>query len=98
MKIIEKTLDQAVVTAIERVGYELEARKSVVAEMLAQNMDTSTEAFARYQKELVSFTVQYETAKKALQKEYVDPIPGAVRWSLDYETCVLSITVDGDPR
>lgn len=97
MKTIEKVLDAAAVTALERISYEMEARKSVVAEMLAQNMDTGTEAFARYQKELVSYTVQYETAKREIQKQYVDPVPGAVRWSLDYETAVLSITVDGDP-
>lgn len=93
MTIIKKNLPEDVVNAIEAVSYELEARKDVIAAMLDRNADISTDAFNAYQKELVEFKVKFETLKKEIQKEFVDDVPSAVHWDLDYATRELSITV-----
>lgn len=93
MKTITKVLDEAAVNQVEALGYEVEARKSVISEMLAQNMDTSTAAFASYQKELVTYMAQFEEAKRSIAAAYVDSIPGAVNWNLDYASRTLTINV-----
>lgn len=93
MKEIEVTIDQDIVNQLEALNYEVQARKSVVAEMLAQNMDIGTSSFEKYQRELVEFTVQYEAAKNELQKQYVDSIDGAERWNLDFNSGILTVTL-----
>jgi len=47
--IVTKVLTEEDTIDVERYAYEFEARKSVIAEMLSQNMDTSTIAFNTYQ-------------------------------------------------
>lgn len=94
MKTITKTLDAEVVANVERISYELEARKTVIAEMLSMNMDISTDAFAKYQAELVRYKAMFEEAKRAIEQQYVSDVPGKQKWALDYSSCVLTITVD----
>lgn len=94
MKIITKTLNAETVANVERISYELEARKAVITEMLALNMDITTDAFAKYQAELVRYKAMFEEAKREIAQQYVDDVPGAQRWELDYKSCVLTITVD----
>jgi len=94
MKIITITPDSEACTLLERLSYEIEARKTVIAEMLAQNMDTGTEAFTKYQGDLCRFKAQFDTAKKEFQSAYVDTIPGAQRWNLDYASGVLTVEVE----
>lgn len=93
MKTITITPDSEACAMLERLSYEIEARKSVIAEMLAQNMDIGTEAFVKYQSELVKLKAQFETAKKEFQAAYVDTIPGAQRWNLEYASCTLTVEV-----
>lgn len=94
MKTITKTLDAEVVANIERYSYELEARKGVIADMLAMNMDTDTDAFSKYQSELVRYKIMFEEAKKEIEKQYVADIPGHVKWTLDYSSRELTISVN----
>lgn len=94
MKTITKTLDAEIVANVERYAYELEARKTVITEMLAMNMDISTDAFAKYQAELVRYKAMFEEAKKEIEKQHVADVPGSVKWELDYSSCELTITVD----
>lgn len=91
--VITKIVDEEKVANVERYAYEFEARKSVVSEMLAQNMDTSTTSFAEYQKELVKYKVLFENAKKEVENEYVVDVDGWRNWNLDYKTRTLTITV-----
>ena len=95
-KVNKYKIDPQVVANLESLSYEAEARKSVITEMLAQNMDTSTDAFNKYQGEMTRFKAQFEQAKHLFQKQYVDSILGAVNWTLDYASCELSVTVCGD--
>lgn len=97
MKTITKILDAEVVANVERISYELEARKNIITEMLAMNMDISTDAFARYQAELVRYKVMFEEAKREIEKQYVADIPGRQSWTLDYDTRTLTVNAD-DPE
>lgn len=36
----------------------------------------------------------FEEAKGEIAQQYVDDVPGAQRWELDYKSCVLTIAVD----
>lgn len=94
MKTVTKTLDAETVANLERISYELEARKTVIAEMIALNMDITTEAFAKYQAELVRYKAMFETAKLEIERQYVDDVPGKQRWTLDYASRLLTITVN----
>lgn len=91
--VITKVLDENDVIEVERYGYEYEARKSVIAEMLAQDMDISTTAFNNYQKELVKYKALFENEKKEIENKYVKDVPNWTNWNLDYKSRVLSITV-----
>ena len=81
---ITKILDEEVVTNIERYAYEFEARKNVIAEMLSQDMDTSTTAFENYQHELVKYKILFENIKKEIEENFVKDVEGWVNWNLDY--------------
>lgn len=94
MKTIVKKLSPEVVADIERISYELEARKTIITEMISMDMDITTDAFAKYQGELVAYKVMFEEAKKEIERQYVADIPGSQKWQLDYSTCELTITVD----
>jgi len=93
MKTVTITVDTEACALLERLSYEIEARKTVISEMLAQNMDIETEAFRKYQGDLVKYKTQFETAKKEFQAAYVDTIPGAQRWNLEYANCTLTVEV-----
>lgn len=89
------TVDQDSVSALESRAYELEARKDIVKEMLESNMGTDTEAFAAYQKELVRYKAEFETAKAEFEKNVVKKLcPEAVSWELTYASCTLTCKVN----
>lgn len=96
--IITKVLDENCVANIERYAYEVEARKSVITEMLAQNMDVTTDAFSKYQSELVRYKSMFEAAKKEIEAQYVVPVAGWKSWTLDYASRTLTIVVAGEDR
>ena len=80
---------------IERIGFELSARQSIVKDMLQENAGIHTETFDAYHKELVEYNAQFETAKREIEKKYVLPVTGGKRadWSLDYASAQLTITL-----
>jgi len=91
--IITKVLDEEIVANVERYAYEYEARKSVISEMLSQDMDTSTKAFNDYQKELVKYKALFEAEKKEIENNFVAEVENWRNWNLDYKTRTLTITV-----
>lgn len=93
MNVVKKIIPEEVVRTIEALSFEYESRKDIIKEMLAMDMDTSTPAFIKYQREAVDFKAQFEAAKVELQKTYVDIVDGAQRWTLDYASNELSIVV-----
>lgn len=95
--VITKLLDEETVANVERYAYEYEARKSVISEMLSQNMDISTEAFEKYQKEMVKFKVLFENAKQEVENTFVKDIENWKDWHLDYTSKILTVNI-GDNK
>lgn len=93
MKEVTFEIPEEIVSKLEALSFEIEARKSVIAEMLAQNMDISTDAFAKYQKELVEFNVMFETLKGEVTEQYADKVEGGQRWTIDYKSRLMTVTV-----
>ena len=63
--------------------------------MSHDDIDISEERIARYQKEYDEKYLEFEQAKSIIEKEYVMPATNgkALNWSLNYHTCVVSITL-----
>ena len=84
---------ESIVNYIERLDYELNSRKNIVAFMLSSNMDITTESFKRYEDEMVEYQIKFDQAKQELEEKYVLPIIGdnKVNWSLNYRNQELTI-------
>lgn len=92
--VTEVKVDAGIRDAVEAYDYEYSSRRDAITFMLANNMDTDTEAFKKYQKEMIEFMAKFTKAKAEVEKTYVFPVTNGARvnWSLDYETCELTIT------
>ena len=79
---------------VEKYAYERSSRRDIIAFMLTQNMDISSESFKAYQKEYMEFDVMFNKAKEEIEKEFVpeEYRKAGCSWTLDYETAVLTIT------
>lgn len=90
----EIKVDEAVRDVVESYDYEYSTRRDAITFMLSNNMDTGTEAFKTYQKEMIDFMAKFTKAKAEVEKKYVLPETNGARvnWTLDYETCLLTIT------
>jgi len=80
---------------VERIGYELSARQSIVKDMLRENAGIHTETFDAYHRELVEYNAKFETAKREIEKKYVLPATDGKRadWTLDYASAELTISI-----
>lgn len=77
---------------LEALSFELAARSAIIKEMLAMNMDTATEAFRTYHRELVQIQAEFDTAKTVFWNLHKDEFPeGAKNWSLDYGSRQLTV-------
>ncbi len=85
--------NQEAINYLESLSVEIETRKDVVAFMLDSKMDTDSEQFRAYHRELVEFREKFEIAKNQFYQDVVLPLTGGkpVDWSLDYRTAVLSV-------
>lgn len=88
-------IDRDDATFVERIGYELSARQSIIKDMLQENAGIHTDTFEAYHKELVEYNAKFETAKREIERKYVLPITEGKRadWTLDYATAELTITI-----
>lgn len=79
---------------VEGLDYEYSTRRDLVAFMISNNMDTTTDSFEKYQKEMGEYSVKFKLAKQEIEDQYVKPIIGdkKVRWVLNYRDCELTIT------
>jgi hypothetical protein len=97
-KAIVVTVEESDRNHVESMDYECAARRDAVTFMLANNMDITTEAFKAYQKEMTEFNTKFSKAKSEIEKKYVFPVTDGkkVRWTLDYQSCQLTITFIND--
>ena len=83
MKQIVIPVDREQARRVDALGYEVQARKQVIAFYLDRGMDTGTEQFARYQREYVEQFVAWEQAKNELVQTCLSGYPDRRRWWLD---------------
>lgn len=80
-------------TYIESLGYEVEARKSLITFAMEKGL-TETEAFKVYHNEYREFFMKFEIAKQDLYDKYIrEKWDGKnVEWHLHYSTAIIEIT------
>ena len=82
---VEKTL----VEKIETLQYEVESRKDVISQILANGFKVAGDTFAKYQAEYKEYFIQYNKAKREMLNTY--GVDSNSAWTLDFSTCVLTI-------
>ena len=83
-------------TQAQRANIERDSRRDILLYIMSHNdISISEERIARYQKEYDEKYLEFEQAKSIIEKEYVMPATDgkALNWSLDYHTCIVSITL-----
>ena len=83
-------------TQAQRANIERDSRRDILLYIMSHDdISISEERIARYQKEYDEKYLEFEQAKSIIEKEYVMPATDgkALNWSLNYHTCVVSITL-----
>jgi hypothetical protein len=86
MKII---VDKNLVERIEALQYEVESRKDIISQILANGFKTAGDAFEKYQSEYKEFFIQYNKAKQEMLDAY--NIPNGAKWNLTFNNCELTV-------
>jgi hypothetical protein len=82
---VEKTL----VEKIEALQYEVESRKDIISQILANGFKVAGDAFAKYQAEYKEYFIQYNKAKREMLDFY--GVKSSSSWNLDFASCVLTV-------
>lgn len=79
----------------QKANVERDARRDILIYIMQNNLNISEERIANYQKEYDKKYFEFEQVKSAIEKEYVMPATEgkASNWSLDYSSCVVTITL-----
>lgn len=83
------TISKEVVEKIEALQYEVESRKDVISQILANGFKITGESFAKYQDEYRKYFIQYNKAKQEMLDTY--QIPKDTAWNLSFSTCELTV-------
>lgn len=96
MKTIEITIEnKPLVELLESLALETDSRRDVISFMLSNDMMiTDSKSFEKYHDEYQKFYKQYDIAKREFQRMYVDTIPHAANWNLDFADSLLTVIVD----
>ena len=89
------TIPEEVRNIIQKANTERDARRDILLYIMQNDINIPEERIARYQKEYDEKYFEFEQAKSVIEKEYVVPATDgkALNWSLDYATCIVSITL-----
>lgn len=101
MRTLKIEINQETVNYIERLHYEVEQRKDIIQRLIEAHANDSdaavltSPAFKAYSSELSEFVAQYETAKNALQEEYIPKYLNGhqINWQLMFATKQLVIDI-----
>lgn len=93
------TVNEETANYIQGLQYERDARRDLLAFMLAGNMDTGTEAFRRYHTEYMDFYQQYNLATMDFERIQLPKIAPelagrAFTWNLDFSSREVTVTMD----
>lgn len=97
MKTIKITVPEEIRDMAQKANVERDARRDILTYIMANtDINISDERIAQYQKEYDEKYLAFEKAKSQIEKEYVIPATKgkASNWSLDYATCVVTITIN----
>ena len=80
-------------TYIQSLDYEYRTRKELIAFMLTTNMDISSDAFVKYNQEMIKYAIEFDKAKQKLEQEYIIPVikNKNTQWSLDYFSNIITL-------
>lgn len=89
------TVPEEIRDKAQKANIERDARRDILLYIMQNDINIPEERIARYQKEYDEKYLAFDQAKSIIEKEYVMPATDgkALNWSLDYHTCVVSITL-----
>lgn len=89
------TVPREIRDKIQKAHMERDSRKDILTTILSGSVNIPKERVDEYQAEYDKKFFDFESAKSELEKEYVMPATDgkASNWSLDYSTCVVTITM-----
>ena len=89
------TVPEEIRNIAQKANVERDARRDILLYIMQNNVEIPQEQIDRYQKEYDEKFLAFEQAKGKIEKEYVQPAVNgkASNWSLDYTTCVVTITI-----
>lgn len=96
-KTITVTVPFDVRDEVQRYDIERSSRRDLIAYILSNDaLQVSPDKLACYQAEYDEKFAAFEKAKNKIETNYVQPAANnkAINWSLDYESCIITITVD----
>lgn len=81
-------IDKETCSIIERLHYEVEARKSLITTCLQTDGMSFGSKFEEYQNTYNEVFKQYNKAKQEMLKKY--NVEGKGNWNLNFDTCELT--------
>lgn len=89
------TVPEEIRDRAQKANVERDARRDILLYIMQNDINIPEERIARYQKEYDEKYFEFEQVKTIIEKEYVMPATDgkALNWSLDYHTCIVSITL-----
>ena len=89
---------------VQRHGFELDARKRIVSEIILTNSNNASvlegDAFKRYHDKYQESSVAFELAKSELELRHIPlelkQADGITNWELDYASSTMTITHTGN--
>lgn len=89
------TVPEEIRDRVQKANIERDARRDILLYIMQNDINIPEERIASYQKEYDEKYFEFEQAKTVIEKEYVMPATDgkALNWSLDYHTCIVSITL-----
>lgn len=88
-------LPQDLVNQLEKLQYEVDARRGLIEFLLNKNYDITSGTFKEYHDEYVNKHVEFEQLKNQITTSYVAPLLTeeelkTALWNVDFETCELT--------
>lgn len=96
-KTIEIAVAEDIRDMVQKAHIERDARRDILVYILANpDLNISKERIDEYQKEYDEKFSIFEQVKQKIEDKYVMPATNgkASNWSLDYSTCIITITIN----
>ena len=83
---------------IMRTNIEMDATANIIAKIISDNMNISTDRFKEYEAYYTKLYGDYKGLQDYIAEKYILSNPEisekAIGWSLDYATCELTVDVE----